>query len=343
VTRILIVEDEPRIAAFLEKGLKANGYGTVVARSGRQGLGHAYHEDLDLVILDLGLPDVDGLEVLAEFRRSDRHVPVIILTARDEVTDTVAGLEAGADDYVVKPFRFEELLARVRVRLRDAHVPEETVLTAGGAQLDVRTRRANVGGESVQLTAREFALAQLFFRQPGQVFSRDHLLRHVWSDDHSAGPNIVDVYVGYLRKKLGRDRIANVRGMGYRLDPEAGRTRAGRILLIEDEERIAQVVVAGLAEDGHEVIVAEEGDVGAFLAMAEHFDLVLLDIGLPGASGLEVLGELAEQRPDLPVVVLTAHDEEDVRRRCSDAGATFIAKPFVVAELREVVRERLRS
>ena len=226
MTRILIVEDEPRIAAFLDKGLKAHGYATVIARSGREGLGRARNEEFDLIILDLGLPDVDGLAILAQFPRSDRHVPVIILTARDEVTDTVAGLEAGADDYVVKPFRFEELLARVRVRLREANVPEETVLTAGSAQLDLRTRRVTVEGESVELTAREFALAQLFFRQPGQVLSRDHLLRHVWSDDHAAGPNIVDVYVGYLRKKLGRNRIANVRGMGYRLDPDAGRSEA---------------------------------------------------------------------------------------------------------------------
>jgi len=342
MSRILIVEDEARIAAFLEKGLKANGFATLVSAEGRQAMRLVGSGSFDLVILDLGLPDVDGLEVLEELRRRDRRVPVIILTARDSLTDTVAGLEGGADDYIAKPFRFEELLARVRVRLRGMHAPEETFLAAGSTALDLRTRQAIVNGEQVELTAREFALAEIFFRHQGQVLSREQLLSHVWGYDYDPGSNVVDVYVGYLRKKLGKDRIASVRGMGYRLDPDsAARARGGRVLVIEDEARIAHLVARGLRQDGHEVVIAEDGEVGLFLSTTESFDLVLLDIGLPGVSGLDVLSDLAEQQPDLPVVVLTAHDDDNVRRRCAEAGAAFVTKPLILAELRDVVSERL--
>jgi two-component system, OmpR family, copper resistance phosphate regulon response regulator CusR len=340
MSRILIVEDEPRIAAFVEKGLKANGFATTVSGAGEEALRLLRSGRFDLVILDLGLPDVDGLEVLAELRRRDRRVPVVILTARDSVADTVAGLEGGADDYIAKPFRFEELLARVRVRLRGERAPEETVLTSGDVSLDLRTRQAIVEGGHVELTAREFALAEILFRHPGQVLSREQLLSHVWGYDYDPGSNIVDVYIGYLRKKLGKDRIVSVRGMGYRLDPAARRS-GGRVLVIEDEARIAQLVARELRRDGHEVVVAEDGEVGTFLATTERFDLVLLDIGLPGASGLEVLDRLAGQQPELPVVVLTAHDEEEVRRRCLANGAGFLAKPLVLADLRTAVLDRL--
>jgi two-component system, OmpR family, copper resistance phosphate regulon response regulator CusR len=142
----------------------------------------------------------------------------VILTARDSVSDTVAGLEGGADDYVTKPFRFDELLARVRVRLRGEQVAEPTVLTVEGASLDLRTRQVIVGGKAVDLSAREFALAEVFFRHPGKVLSREQLLSHVWGYDFDPGSNVVDVYVGYLRKKLGSDRVTSVRGMGYRLE-----------------------------------------------------------------------------------------------------------------------------
>jgi DNA-binding response OmpR family regulator len=222
VNRILIVEDERRIASFIEKGLRANGFVTAVADRGREALSMARTGGFDLVILDLGLPDVDGMEILQELREGDTRLPVVILTARDGVTDTVRGLESGADDYVTKPFRFEELLARVRVRLREDRVPEETLLRAGDAALDLRTRRVTVGERSLELTAREFALAETFFRHPGQVLSREQLLSHVWGYDYDPGSNVVDVYVGYLRRKLGEDRIATVRGMGYRLEAGAG-------------------------------------------------------------------------------------------------------------------------
>lgn len=175
----------------------------------------------DLVLLDLGLPDVDGLDVLREIRVRRPGVPVIILTARDGLEHTVTGLESGADDYIRKPFRFEELLARVRARLR-AGAPEATVLRVGEASLDLRTRRADVGGASKELTAREFALAEVFFRHPGQVLSRQQLQSHVWGYDHDPQSNVVDVYVGYLRRKLGQGLIESVRGMGYRLDSPDG-------------------------------------------------------------------------------------------------------------------------
>ncbi|MDQ3662695.1 MAG: response regulator transcription factor [Actinomycetota bacterium] len=218
MSRILIVEDEARIASFVEKGLRANGFSTAVAPDGNAALALAATTEFDLVILDLGLPDKDGLDVLLDLRRTSPRLPVIILTARDSVRDTVAGLEGGADDYVPKPFRFEELLARVRARLRGESEREQTVLNAGNAVLDLRTRRARIGDDMIELTAREFAMAEMFFRHPGQVLSREQLLSHVWGYDYDPGSNVVDVYVAYLRKKLGRDRITSARGMGYRLE-----------------------------------------------------------------------------------------------------------------------------
>ena len=218
MSRILIAEDEARIASFLEKGLRANGFATDVAFDGEAVLSLALTGRFDLVILDLGLPGMDGLEVLRQLRAAGRDVPVVVLTARDSVRDTVAGLEGGADDYIAKPFRFEELLARVRVRLRGERSAEATVLRAGDLALDLRTRQAIVDGKAVDLSAREFALAEVFFRHAGQVLSREQLLSLVWGYDFDPGSNVVDVYVGYLRRKLGRDRIGSLRGMGYRLE-----------------------------------------------------------------------------------------------------------------------------
>ena len=217
MSRVLIAEDEPRIAAFVEKGLRANGFATTVVGDGLSALDRARSGEFDLVVLDIGLPVLDGFAVLRALRAERCAVPVVVLTARDSVQDTVAGLEGGADDYMAKPFRFEELLARVRLRLAGARQGEVTVLTAGDLSLDLRTRRASVGDRTVDLSAREFALAETFLRHPGQVLAREQLLSHVWGYDFDPGSNVVDVYVRYLRRKLGADRIETVRGMGYRL------------------------------------------------------------------------------------------------------------------------------
>jgi two-component system, OmpR family, copper resistance phosphate regulon response regulator CusR len=217
VKRILIAEDEARIASFVEKGLRANGFTPTTVADGQAALDHAMSGEFDLLVLDLGLPVLDGFTVLRRLRSARNPLPVVILTARDSVSDTVAALEGGADDYVPKPFRFEELLARVRLRLRDDRAPEPTVLTCGDVALDLRTRTVAVGGRTTELSAREFALAEMFFRNPGQVLSREQILSSVWGFDFDPGSNVVDVYVRYLRKKLGPERIATVRGMGYRL------------------------------------------------------------------------------------------------------------------------------
>lgn len=219
--RILIVEDEDRISSFLQKGLRSNGYSTSVAHTGEEALTVARTGEFDLMVLDLGLPDIDGFEVLQRLRSRDRTIPVIVLTARDAVPDRVSGLEGGADDYVTKPFSFEELLARIRARLRTDRSPEKTVLQVGDAVLDLRTRRLTVASRTMELSAREFSMAELFFRHPGQVLTREQLLGNVWGYDFDPGSNIVDVYVGYLRKKLGKGRIKTARGMGYRLEAEA--------------------------------------------------------------------------------------------------------------------------
>jgi DNA-binding response OmpR family regulator len=218
VTHILIAEDEDRIAAFVEKGLRANGFITTVVGDGDSAAQLGRTGGFDLVILDLGLPGQDGFTVLRSLREARVQTPVIILTARDTVGDTVAGLEGGADDYMTKPFRFEELLARVRLRLRgDDRAPEVTVLRSGELSLDLRTRRAQVRERTIDLTAREFVLLELFLRHPGQVLSREQILSHVWGYDFDPGSNIVDVYVRALRKKLGAATIGTIRGMGYRL------------------------------------------------------------------------------------------------------------------------------
>jgi DNA-binding response OmpR family regulator len=215
MNRILIAEDEPRLASFLEKGLRSNGFVTTTVGDGARAVVMADDEDFDLLVLDLGLPVKDGLTVLQELRAAGQRMPVVILSARDDVRDKVSGLEYGADDYVTKPFRFEELLARVRVRLRADGVAEPTVLRAGDLTLDLRTRRTSVGDRSVELSAREFTMLEVFMRHSGQVLSREQLLSHVWGYDYDPGSNVVDVYVGYLRRKLGRHRFQTVRGMGY--------------------------------------------------------------------------------------------------------------------------------
>jgi len=217
VSRILIAEDEPHIVRFLAKGLHAQGHSTASAPDGQSALHMARTGEFDLMLLDLGLPKLDGSGVLAELRRQHIRLPIIVLTARSSPDDIVAGLDGGADDYLTKPFRLAELLARVRARLRPAHAQEQFVLAHCGLSLDLRTRQAQVGRRTIDLSAREFALLEVFLRHPGQVLSREQLLSHVWGYDYDPSSNVVDVYVRYLRNKIGPDRIATVRGAGYRL------------------------------------------------------------------------------------------------------------------------------
>jgi DNA-binding response OmpR family regulator len=214
--RLLVVEDEARIASFLVRGLRAQGYAVDHVATGEEALAGARDPELDLVILDLGLPDIDGTEVLRRLRAAGARVPILVLTARGEVGDRVESLDLGADDYLVKPFAFDELLARIRARLREQDGGPATVVRSGSVALDIPTRRVTAGGREHDLTAREFSLLQVFLRRPGQVLTREQILSQVWELDWDPGSNVVDVYVGYLRRKIGDGRIETVRGVGYR-------------------------------------------------------------------------------------------------------------------------------
>jgi two-component system, OmpR family, response regulator QseB len=217
---ILIVEDEARIASFIEKGLRSHGFMVTTATDAFSAVDLVLTHQFDLVILDLGLPGMDGLQVLEQLRGQGELLPVIILTARDDIRDKVAGFEGGADDYLTKPFRFEELLMRIKARLRDrpsTTVEVEWLLQVGSLRLDLRSRQLDAGSGWIELAAREFALIEMFFRNPGQILTREQLLDRVWGYDYDPGSNIVDVYIGYLRKKVGSQTIQTVRGVGYRL------------------------------------------------------------------------------------------------------------------------------
>jgi two-component system, OmpR family, response regulator QseB len=217
--RALVIEDEARIASFIEYGLTAEGFSVEIADNGLDGLARATSAEFDVVILDLMLPRMDGEEVLRRLRGQGFGTPVIVLTAKDAVLDRVQNLNAGADDYLVKPFSFAELLARIRARMRsgggDAR-QSGTVLTHGPLRLDLPRRRVWRDDVEVTLTNREFALLEVFLRHPGQVLSQPQLLDLVWGYGHDPGSNVVEVYVSYLRKKLGADVIETVRGGGYR-------------------------------------------------------------------------------------------------------------------------------
>jgi two-component system, OmpR family, response regulator len=222
---ILVVEDEAAIADFLRRGLEAEGYAVSVVADGVAGERLALAPGPDLVVLDRMLPGRDGVEVLAAIRRGRPALPVIMLTARAEVADRVEGLDLGATDYVTKPFSFEELLARIRARLRENGESAETSLEAGGIRLDLLTREASRGGAAVRLPERESALLAHLMRNAGRVCSREEILAAVWGYGHDPGTNVVQVYVGYLRRKLGLPGspapIETVRSAGYRLGEPA--------------------------------------------------------------------------------------------------------------------------
>ena len=213
---VLLVEDEDRIASFVEKALRHRGFDVRRVVTGGEALG-AVSAGVDIVVLDLGLPDIDGLDVLRALRKSWASLPVVILTARGDIDDRVVGLDLGADDYVPKPFAIDELVARIRARLRPQPDGTSTSLNVGDLELDLIAHRARLTGRIVELTSREFALLEMLMRNAGRAVPRSDLLSHVWGLDFDPRSNLVDVYIRYLRRKVGDDRIQTVRGVGYRV------------------------------------------------------------------------------------------------------------------------------
>ena len=223
--RILVIEDEPGIVDFLERGLTADGFEVISTLDGASGLDRALAEDVDLVVLDIMLPGASGLEVLQRLRAAKPTLPVIALTALGEVDDRVAGLDAGAADYLTKPFSLTELAARIRAQLRIAAQMPQTNLSGGGVEIDLISREVHRDGQLVRLSTTEFELLVYLIRNRGRVLKRDQILRAVWGYDHDPGTNVVDVYIGYLRRKIGSADgsapISTIRSVGYRFDAEA--------------------------------------------------------------------------------------------------------------------------
>ena len=223
--RILVVEDETKMAGLLKRGLEEEGYAVDVAANGTDGLWAGTENPYDTIVLDVMLPGIDGFEVCRQLRAKGRWAPVLMLTARDDVRDRVEGLDAGADDYLVKPFSFSELLARVRALVRRGAGERPSELTVGDLTLDPATRRVHRGSAEIVLTPKEFALLELFMRHPGEVLTRTRILEHVWDFAFGGDSNVVDVYVRYLREKVDRPfgvaSLETVRGSGYRLRAES--------------------------------------------------------------------------------------------------------------------------
>lgn len=219
--RILVVEDEPGVAQFIEQGLIESGYAVDVARDGLEGLSYARAYEYDLIVLDIMLPKMDGLEMLSEIRDQRVKTPVLLLTARDSVDDRVRGLDSGADDYLVKPFAFSELLARLRALLRRPPLQADPLLRAADLEMDLTKHEVHRAGQLIELSPREFSLLELLLRHPNQVLSRTQIIERVWSFDFYSDTNVVDVYIGYLRRKIDQPfdspLIHTVRGVGYKL------------------------------------------------------------------------------------------------------------------------------
>jgi DNA-binding response OmpR family regulator len=217
MARVLLVEDEPGIASFVRAGLEEQGHRVLVVDEGVTASRIARDDDFELVILDLGLPDIDGTDVIDAIRRRGEMLPILVLTATDDVGTKVTALEGGASDYLTKPFALDELLARVHARLREHHgSPSALTYESNGVCLDARTRKATVDGQVVELSAREFDLARVLMENAGQVITKHQLLSRVWGYDFDSTSNVVEVYINYLRRKLGRERIETLRGVGYR-------------------------------------------------------------------------------------------------------------------------------
>jgi two-component system, OmpR family, response regulator len=215
--RVLVVEDEPKLAGLLRQGLRRRGMAVDLAATGEEALTRAAATDYDLIVLDVMLPGPDGFEVCRRLRAAEIWSPTLMLTALDGVDDRIRGLDSGADDYLAKPFSFEELLARIRALLRRGAPRRPAVLEVGDLRLDPASHRVWRAGRELSLTRREFALLETLMRQPGQVLSKFQLLEHVWDDSYENRSNVIEVYVGYLREKLDRGAIETVRGAGYRL------------------------------------------------------------------------------------------------------------------------------
>ena len=219
--KVLVVEDEPNISGFLTQGLSEAGYAVDLAEDGEEGIAFASVAEYDAIVLDIMLPKLDGLALLRKIRDRGLLTPVLMLTARDSLEDRVRGLDVGADDYLVKPFAFPELLARLRALLRRPPLQSDSILRVGDLDLDVARREVTRGGRRIELSPREFSLLEYLMRHPNQVLTRTQIAEHIWSFDYYGGSNVVDVYVGYLRKKLnggdGKPLIHTTRGVGYRM------------------------------------------------------------------------------------------------------------------------------
>ncbi len=215
--RVLVVEDEPKMANLIERALVREGYAVDVARDGAEALWAAGETDYDAIVLDAMIPPPDGFEVCRRIRAGGGWSPLLMLTARDGVDDRVRGLDAGADDYLTKPFAFSELLARLRALTRRPLGARPVALAVGDLVLDRARHHARRGGDAIDLSPKEFSLLELFMSRPGEVLTRSQILDHVWDFAYDGASNVVDVYVGYLRRKLGTDDLETVRGVGYRL------------------------------------------------------------------------------------------------------------------------------
>jgi two-component system OmpR family response regulator len=225
--RVLVVEDDPDLSRQLKQALGDAGYAVDHAGDGEEAHYLGENEPYDAIVLDLGLPKIDGVSVLERWRREGRTTPVLILTARGGWSDKVAGFDAGADDYLTKPFHTEELLARLRALLRRAAGHASPALSCGGLRLDPRAARASVDGEPLRLTSLEYRLLHYLMMHQGRVISRTELVEHLYDQDFDRDSNTIEVFVGRLRKKIGSDRIETVRGLGYRLSPLAGEAAQG--------------------------------------------------------------------------------------------------------------------
>jgi DNA-binding response OmpR family regulator len=222
--RVLVVEDEVGIAQFISQGLSEAGYAVDMTNDGQSGLDYALAAEYDIIVLDIMLPQMDGLQLLRKMRSQGIKTPVLLLTARDGIEDRVKGLDAGADDYLSKPFAFPELLARLRALLRRPNLQQDAILKVGDLEMDVATREVRRAGKTINLSPREFTLLEYFMRHPRQVLSRTQIIEHTWNFDFYENSNVIDVYVGYLRRKIdqGFDKplLKTVRGVGYRLSAD---------------------------------------------------------------------------------------------------------------------------